>query len=117
MFAGLTTNYTLESLLFQAEEVFSAAGIDLPDHIIVYDCVSISEMIDKLNRGILFYQFEVNKIKDLEQQICENPEYLKYIKLNALSEGEHQALLKNYEKKIEELQDQILKLDKEFRGM
>jgi hypothetical protein len=117
MFAGLTSNYALESLLFQCEELYAAAGIDLPDGFIIYDCDTIEEMIDKLNRGITSFQFEMDKIKNRQREICEDQEYIKYMKLNALSDNEYKELIDKYMLKINELEDQLIKLDQEFRSM
>jgi hypothetical protein len=117
MFAGLTSNYALESLLFQCEELYAAAGIDLPDGFIVYDLETIEEMIDKLNRGITFFQFEMDKIKNRQREICEDQEYIKYMKLNALSDNEYKELIEKYKLKINEMEDQLIKLDQEFRSM
>lgn len=117
MFAGLTTNYTLESLLFQCQELYAAAGIEVPDRFIIYDCGTIEEMIQKLDRGIQFFQFEIDKIKNREKEICEDKDYIKYLNINALSDREYNELIEKYMKKINELETDILKLEQEFHSM
>lgn len=106
---------TMHYLIQQANDLVSTAGIDLPYcNTIIFTFKTIDEMLENLGQRFLYYQAEIEEIKNKQRAIFINPDFDRYKEINGLTEDELGNLKNRYEFKIKELEDGIKELEQQF---